>query len=357
MLEDSPRVAISCDCIPVLLKGSIETENHSLLQSAVLTSLCLLNKEEYRQTKTLLDLQIIIDPLLFESFSSMQSKQDLSTSFYISHIGLLTLMRSWTGFILFCSDIGGFNTYIHILGTRADEDPQLAKEILLFLFMLLGIPSPSLLIDEDPVKQTSYWNECSLFINNIGFFSKDPKTNLLTSYLSLLVVVCIKAKLPDILISLLQHADTEIAYLSQSLLSSFTLLSDLFVPIEQTPYRTFISQSTLINYGEPSVKQKLIPISSITVHRYPIIQHSTHVATELLDYFSWMSLFHSILHSFCDNNHMANPWFITDYICNSNLINHDLLSQTLTLLYSNHEQFSLLLRRLNVFAYSVVYHF
>lgn len=329
----------------------MEIQNYSLLQSSILASLYYLNNKKYRQTKILLDLQILIDPLLFDNGLTQPVLDMTTSSFYVSHIGLLTLMRSWTGLIIFCSDIGGFNTYINLLATRSEDNPQLAKEILSFLFTLLGMPVPNLLNEDDILKQTTFWNECSLFINHIGFITKQPTTNLLTSYLSLLIVICMKAKLPETLISLLHHNDKDLVFLARSLLIVFTLLSDLFIPVTQSTYRSTITQSLLFDHLTLGLQQNL---TSLSIHIYPIIQHSTYIMSELVDFFSWISLFNSILDSFSDNSYNNNPLFITDYICNSNLINHDFLSQTLHLLYNNQEQFSILLRTLNVFSLFII---
>ena len=347
LLLENPREMIRCDCTMVLLQGALELENHSLLQSAILACLYFLNNKSYRQSKVLLDFQIIIDPLLFDGITLQQKPDSPITSFYVSHIGLLTLMRSWTGLVLFCSDVGGFNTYINILETRSDDYPELAKEILLFLFTLLGIPSPNFLNEEEKTSHSLFWDECSLFINHIGFITSTPSINLLTTYLSLLVVVCIKAKLPECLIALTHHSDHEIVFLAKSLLSSFTLLSNLFIPVANTSPR-FVSQSFLMNQETPLQYQRFPSLAAPSIHLYPIIQHITVMKSDLVDYFSWISLFNSILDSFSDNTYVNNPLFITDYICNSNMINHDLLSQTLHSLYNNQEQFNTLLRKMNV---------
>lgn len=337
-----------CDCLSVLLTGSIELHDHSLLQSSILACLFYLNTKKYRQTKVLLDLQIILDPLIFEGISASTQMQDsITSSFYMSHIGLLTIMRSWSGLILFCSDIGGFNTYINILATRSDEYPQLGKDILSFLFTLLGIPTPNLLNEGEIIHQTIFWNECSIFINNISFKSKEPGVNLLTAYLSLIVVVLTKAKLPETLLSLLRHEDRDLVFLARSLLTVFTLLSDLFIPVTQTRNRSSLSHS-LLDQGMGSIQQNLTFLSSPSIHTYPIIQHTTYVMSDVVDYFSWIALFNSILDSLSDNSFNNNPLFITDYICNNTMINHDLLSQTLHLLYNNQQQFGILLRSLNV---------
>lgn len=337
------------DCLSVLLTGSIELHDHSLLQSSILACLFYLNTKKYRQTKALLDLQIILDPLLFEGVSvSTQMQDSIASSFYMSHIGLLTIMRSWSGLILFCSDIGGFNTYINILATRSDEYPQLGKDILSFLFTLLGIPTPNLLNEGEIIHQTTFWNECSIFINHIGFKSKEPGVNLLTTYLSLVVVILTKAKLPETLLSLLRHEDKDLVFLARSLLTVFTLLSDLFIPVTQTRNRSSLTHSLLLDQGVDSLQQNLASLSSPSIHTYPVIQHTTYVMSDVVDYFSWIALFNSILDSLSDNSYNNNPLFITDYICNSTMINHDLLSQTLHLLYNNQQQFGILLRSLNV---------
>lgn len=344
LLLENPVEVISSDCIPVLLKGALEKEDHSLLQSSLLACLYFLNNKRYRQRKVLLDLQSIIDPLLFDGISLQPNQDSVTTSYYVSHIGLLTIMRSWTGLVLFCSDVGGFNTYINILATRSDDHPQLAKEILMFLFTLLGVPTPNMLNKDEKFHNTSYWNECSLFINRIGFVTKAPTINLLTTYLSLLVVICMKAKLPEALLSLLCHSDPEVVYLAQCLFTTFTMLSDLFIPLANTSHRSDAAQSLFMNH-ENAILQHLPHIST---RLYPIIQHTTFVKSDLVDYFSWISVFNSILDSFSDNTYNNNPLFITDYLCNSNMINHDLLSQTLHVLYNNHEQFNTLLRKMNV---------
>lgn len=58
---------ISCNGVPCLLNGCILTHNTPLLQSALLTCLFFLNDKPYRQSKLLLDMQVILDPLLADT--------------------------------------------------------------------------------------------------------------------------------------------------------------------------------------------------------------------------------------------------------------------------------------------------
>ena len=59
-----PEKVIFCDGVQVLLNGCVETRNCQLLQNAVTVCLYHLNNSQFRQNKTILDLQVSICVLI-----------------------------------------------------------------------------------------------------------------------------------------------------------------------------------------------------------------------------------------------------------------------------------------------------
>ena len=183
----APMAFFLCDGFCVLLNGCVDMQNASLLQSTLLTCLFYLNTKRFRQSKTLLDLQVVLDPLLSDELSKQATENGLSSPYYLANLAVLTLLRSWNGLLLFGSEMGGFSHYINTLATQGDDHPQLAKEILSTLFTLLGVPTPNLLNEDELPHHSSSWNECSLFVDRLGLQqetqSRKPHTNIMTMYL------------------------------------------------------------------------------------------------------------------------------------------------------------------------------
>lgn len=349
----APMSFFLCGGFCVLLNGCVDTQNASLLQSTLLTCLYYLNTKRFRQSKTLLDLQVVLDPLLGDGLSRQTSESGLSSPYSLANLAVLTLLRSWNGLLLFGSEMGGFSHYINTLATQGDDHPQLAKEILSTLFTLLGVPTPNLLNEDELPRQSSSWNECSLFVDRLGMQqetrSRKPHTNILTVYLSLIVATCVKAKLPETLTLLIHHRDPDVAYLSRNLLSTMTLLADLFLPITPQSCRNLLIDSLLedMNRGPDQVMKQhnLFAIQPSLVYMYPIVEHTTFLPNDLTDYFSWMTLFESIVDSFCDNDNYEKPLSVTDYLCDSQFSNHWMVSETLKEIYENTSQFMRMLRQ------------
>ena len=58
LMMNVPERVVFCDGAQVLLNGCVETNNCSLLQSSLLACLFYLDSAEFRQKKTVLDLQV-----------------------------------------------------------------------------------------------------------------------------------------------------------------------------------------------------------------------------------------------------------------------------------------------------------
>ena len=158
-----------------------------------------------------------------------------------------------------------------------------------------------------------------------------------------------KAKLPETLTLLIHHRDPDVAYLSRNLLSTMTLLADLFLPITPQSCRNLLIDSLLedMNRGPDQVMKQhnLFAIQPSLVYMYPIVEHTTFLPNDLTDYFSWMTLFESIVDSFCDNDNYEKPLSVTDYLCDSQFSNHWMVSETLKEIYENTSQFMRMLRQ------------
>ena len=251
-------------------------------------------------------------------------------------------MRSWNGLLLFGSETGGFSHYVNTLATQSDESPQVAKEILSTLFTLLGIPTPSLVNEAEVHHQSVYWNDCSLFVDRLGFsYSERTQVNVLTVYLALVVSVCIRAKLPETLVSLIHHADPEVSYLAKNLLSVLSLLSDLSLPTDDNTCRSFILKSLLDDLKENQIGVKetdFFAIGPSLLYMYPIVEHTTFTKNELSDYLSWIVLFENIVDTISDN---SKPLIVSD----CQLLDQRFVSDSLKEVYENREQFMAMLRQ------------
>ena len=339
-----PRSLFLCYGYCVLLQGCIDTQNASLLQSTLLACLYFLSDQSFRQTKSLLDLQVIMDPLLGDdTLTKPNTPEDsLASPYYIANLAVLTVMRSWNGLLLFGSETGGFSHYVNTLATQSDESPQVAKEILSTLFTLLGIPTPSLVNEAEVHHQSVYWNDCSLFVDRLGFsYSERTQVNVLTVYLALVVSVCIRAKLPETLVSLIHHADPEVSYLAKNLLSVLSLLSDLSLPTDDNTCRSFILKSLLDDLKENQIGVKetdFFAIGPSLLYMYPIVEHTTFTKNELSDYLSWIVLFENIVDTISDN---SKPLIVSD----CQLLDQRFVSDSLKEVYENREQFMAMLRQ------------
>ena len=159
------------------------------------------------------------------------------------------------------------------------------------------------------------------------------------------------AKLPETLVPLLKSANSQIAFLSRCLLMVLSLLSNLFVSSAHNTCYQSLSKSLLLSLKETShsaLPYSIIAIDSNILYLYPILQHSVCAQSELVDYASWIVLFHTIIDSFCDNQRASQPFSITDTLCKHHLINQETLSRTLGTLFKNRHYFTILLRQINV---------
>lgn len=350
----SPRSLFLCDGYYVLLQGCIEIQNASLLQSSLLACLYFLSDQSFRQTKSLLDLQVIMDPLLGDGTTSQPNTPEdaLSSPYYIANLAVLTVMRSWNGLLLFGGETGGFSHYVNTLATQGEEYPQVAKEILSTLFTILGIPTPSLLNEDEIHHQSVYWNECSLFVDRLGLsYSERSQVNVLTVYLALVVSVCMRAKLPETLTNLIRHADPDVAYLAKNLLSVLSLLSDLYLPTNGNTCRSFILNSMLDDLKDNRTGVKTTDFFAVgpsLLYVYPIVQHTTFVQNELSDYLSWIVLFENIMDAVSDN---SKPMIV----CDCQFSNQGFVSESLKEVYENREQFMGMLRQTIVNVYHSIH--
>lgn len=360
-----PQRVIFCDGVQVLLNGCVETLNYSLLQSSILACLYYLNLNVFRQKKTILDLQIIIDPLLIESKSVAEDKQEeLQTSRYICNIALLTILRTWTGIFIFSRDLSGLNSYINILNTHGEEEPEIAKEMLSVLFNVIGVPTPNYLEEEGRISQNNiYWNNCSMFISSISSersLNSIPQTNLLATYLSFIVWILVNSKLPEILSNLMVVSNPEVSFLCKSLLRNLIHLSSVFACMSDVTTAKTVQQSTLSfqnadKDSEEELKWKarsrecFADIGSTSTYLYPIQESETFITSSLTDIFSEFSLFHCVLDCICDVSHKSGPFNIIDFVCNQGIPFQRFVSSSYEQVNSNPDYFNNLLKHLEVF--------
>lgn len=166
------------------------------------------------------------------------------------------------------------------------------------LFVLLGIPVPNLLMEDEIQRQSIFWTECSLYLDRLSFSSSaKQQTNLLTTYLSIMTVICLRAKLPETLIPLTRHADKDVAYLANQLLRILTILADIFLPTSNSCRVAMISSFvSSLNVGRPL---SLMGYTIASTYMYPIVQHKVYGNTYLVDFLSWFIVFENVLDYFC----------------------------------------------------------
>ena len=360
-----PERVVFCDGVQVLLNGCVETSNCSLLQSSILACLYYLNNSCFRQKKTILDLQIILDPLLVESKSVPFNKQDeLRVSRYISNIALLTILRTWTGFFIFSGDLNGLNSYINILSTHGEEEPELAKEMLSVLFTVIGVPTPNYVEEEGKTNLNNiYWTNCSLFISSISSSqttpSLVPRTNLLTTYLSFIVWSLVNSKLPEILSTLMVQGNAEVSFLAKHLLRNLIHLSSVFVCMSDVTTGKTAQQSTLSLQNsshdtEEELRRKarardcFVNIGSSSTYLYPIQESEPFVPSSLTDIFSDFSLFYCVLDCICDNTNQTNCFEAIRFICDQGIPFQRFVSTSYEMVSQNTDYYNGLLRQVDV---------
>ena len=183
--------------------------------------------------------------------------------------------------------MNGLNSYINILRTHGEEEPELAKQMLSVLFTVIGISTPNYL-EEETTKHTNtiYWNNCSMFISSISknrtVTDNSSGVNLLATYLSIIVWSLVNSKLPEILSSLMVSADNEVAFLAKSLLRNLIHLSSVFscmsdITTSRTAEQAMLSFQTTENDSLEELQRKararncFVDISSTSTYLYPIL--------------------------------------------------------------------------------------
>ena len=342
------------DGLAILLQGCMDIRDHTLLQTTLHTLLSLLDDATFRTAQVVRSFHVLLDPCLGESnkIPAGSSAGTLASPFSLTHLAVLTIMQSWNGLLLFGNESGGFYHYINLLSTQGKQYPRLAREILSTLFTLLGIPVPNLINEYEIEKQSVYWNECSLFVDRLGF-SQDgapnrTHMNLLTLYLSAMVMVFVKAGVPEALVTLTRHRSSDVVYLARKLLNVMSLLTDLYLPIEDRSSRALLMKTMLRGLEKEGIPTETTAIGSSLLYLYPIVQHTTFVPTLLSDYLSWISLFESILDYMCDPTDLDKPFNAMEYLNDYQFASFPLLSELTRETYDNSDLFMSLLRQTTV---------
>ena len=259
---------------------------------------------------------------------------DLETSRYIANVSLLTILRTWCGIFIFSGDMNGLNSYLNILATHGEEEPELAKQMLCVLFTLIGVAPPSYL-EELAHHHTSsvYWNGCSLFIHSINkkIASKQlVQTNLLTTYLSIIVWSLINSKLPEILSSLTVSSNPEVSFLAEAFLRNLSFLAAVFDCLTKNIIQKTVQEVVLTFQSEKSLKDDELTqaakardcfrgIGNTALYLYPILETETFHSNRMSDLFGYYTLFECILDCFCSLDKDSEVVPITDYLCKQDI--------------------------------------
>ena len=270
-----------------------------------------------------------------ESKSLPQEKlADLETSRYIANISLLTILRTWCGLFIFSGDMNGLNSYLNILATHGEEEPELAKQMICVLFTLIGIAPPNYL-EELTHHHTSsvYWNSCSLFIHSINkkIASKQlVQTNLLTTYLSIIIWSLMNSKLPEILSSLTVSSNAELSFLAKALLRNLSFLAAVFDCLTKDIIQKTVQEVVLTFKSEKTLKDEELTqaakardcfrgIGNTALYLYPILESETFYSNHMSDLFGYYTLFECILECFCNLDKNSDVVCITDYLCKQDI--------------------------------------
>lgn len=310
---------------------------------------------------------------MIESKSVPESKKnDLQVSRYISNIALLTILRTWSGIFIFSGDMNGLNSYINILETHGEEEPELAKQMLSVLFTVIGVATPNYLEEDNSTNTNSlYWNNCSMFISSISknrtITDHYSGVNLLSSYLSIIVWSLVNSKLPEILSYLMVSADNEVAFLAKNLLRSLVHLSSVFVCMSDVTTRKTSQQAiqtfqTFDNDSLEDLKRKararncFVDIGSTSSHLYPVLEKDTFVPCNLTTIFSSFSLLHCVIDCFCDETKSRQPYIhIIDYLCSQGIPFQTFVSSSYSRICENENYFIDMVKRVEVFFVLMLY--
>lgn len=329
LLSKNPDEVMNCGGVIVLLNGCMKERNSNLLQSSLMACLYFLNEYKYRQKRTLLDIQVIFDPLsLGSDFSQDFSSADLDTARSLANLSVLTIMKSWSGIFVFGGEFGGLNNYINLISTHVDE-PKLVREMLLVIYSLLGLPLPPV-NDETGSFVTSerssvYWTNCSLFIDKICSINSsgvihsafNKNINLLTCYCAFVLWSLVNSALPETLAMLILSRDEEIAAMSDYLLRMIVLMCRVFSSMNERMVKKTLKSSILsfqnriVETEEEmrrynSARTSFADISISSRYLYPIIESKSSILCSLTDAFSQAELLNSVVDCLCDES-IAQP--------------------------------------------------
>lgn len=266
--------------------------------------------------------------------------------------------------------MNGLNSYINILRTHGEEEPELAKQMLSVLFTVIGISTPNY-SEEETTKHTNtiYWNNCSMFISSISknrtVTDNSSGVNLLATYLSIIVWSLVNSKLPEILSSLMVSADNEVAFLAKSLLRNLIHLSSVFacmsdITTSRTAQQAMLSFQTTENDSLEELQRKararncFVDISSTSTYLYPILEKNTFVPCSLTDVFSSFSLFHCVLDCFCDEKSKQPYLQVMNYVCSQGIPFQGFVSNSYNKMCENKNYFMDLIKHINVS--SILFH-
>lgn len=260
--------------------------------------------------------------------------------------------------------MNGLNSYINIMGTHGEEEPELVKQMLSVLFTVIGVATPNYLEEEmNHTTNNIYWNNCSMYISSISknrTVVDNAGVNLLSTYLSIIVWNLINSKLPEILSNLMVSTDPELAFLAKNLLRNLVHLSSVFVCMSDVTTSKTAEQSMLSFHiheddSVDDIQRKYrmrscyVDIGSTSTYLYPILEKETFVQCYLTDVFSSFSLLHCVLDCFCDETKAKLPYLcVMDSICDQGIPFQQFVSASFNRVCSNEVYFLDLVKQVDV---------
>ena len=230
--------------------------------------------------------------------------------------------------------MNGLNSYLNILATHGEEEPELAKQMLSVLFTLIGVATPDYLEEISNHRTSSvYWNNCSLFIHSISKKTNSKQlvqTNLLTTYLSVIVWSLLNSKLPEILSSLTVSSNQEVSFLAELFLRNLSFLAAVFGCLTHSIIQKTVQEVVLAFQNEKTLQDDELTqaakardcfrgIGNTAMYLYPILESVTFHSNSMSDLLGFYSLFDSILDCYCSLSKTSRVVPIIDFLCKQDI--------------------------------------
>ncbi|XP_034242434.1 rapamycin-insensitive companion of mTOR [Thrips palmi] len=243
----NPFLFIKCGGITSLVRNILDCGLPKVSESLVGCLLYLLDRPETRAAARI-DLQCFAEPycdFYFSKGTADKAKSDKEIRerdlrLYSSHVALLSILRSWPGFLHFCnpSENSGLRALVDVLYLKQLE---IRKAVLDLLYDLLGIPLPewtdelSVALDAvDPSHPQDSWrlNEGFIAAEGKGVLPHLSKfrPNIVVNHLAALLQAFLDAGLLAAIVEVIVAEDTFLSVRATILLGQLLHMMHLLLP-------------------------------------------------------------------------------------------------------------------------------